>query len=264
MALLPPESSPVEAVSQTVGISVTTLERWRARDGGDEPVGAQRLVPGTRGCFAELDAARQWAGSFVHWYNNEHRHSGIGYVTPAQRHAGQDRALLSARHELYLQARRSNPRRWSGKTRDWTPITAVTLNPEQDTVIEPAASRNPLSSSTEAPAFPSRPDNARSTARNRGDGRRAARRVSMARMASTGPSPKGEPWHTQCLSVDQVINASPGARRHRRKQGRHAIRFRTGAISASPCPRLPGIPSRHRSAVRAALRASRPRASRRR
>jgi transposase len=28
--LLPPESSPVEAVSQTVGISVGTLERWRA------------------------------------------------------------------------------------------------------------------------------------------------------------------------------------------------------------------------------------------
>src|SRR4051794_30810818 len=28
--LLPPESSPVGAVSQTVGISVTTLERWRA------------------------------------------------------------------------------------------------------------------------------------------------------------------------------------------------------------------------------------------
>ena len=27
--LLPPESSPVEVVSQTVGISVATLERWR-------------------------------------------------------------------------------------------------------------------------------------------------------------------------------------------------------------------------------------------
>ena len=41
--------------------------------------------------FADLDAARQWAGRFVHWYNHEHRHSGIRYVTPAQRHAGQDR-----------------------------------------------------------------------------------------------------------------------------------------------------------------------------
>ncbi len=142
--------------------------------------------------FAELDAARQWAGSFVHWYNNEHRHSGIGDVTPAQRHADQDRALLSARHELYLQARRSNPRRWSGKTRDWTPITAVTLNPEQDTVIEPAASRNPLSSSSEAPAFPSRPDIARSTARSRGDGRRAATRSHAQRASAREHGEDGE------------------------------------------------------------------------
>ncbi len=44
--------------------------------------------------FADLDAARQWAGRFVHWYNHEHRHSGIRYVTPAQRHAGQDRTVL--------------------------------------------------------------------------------------------------------------------------------------------------------------------------
>ena len=51
--------------------------------------------------FADLHAARQWAGRFVHWYNHEHRHSGIRYVTPAQRHSGQDRGLLSARHALY-------------------------------------------------------------------------------------------------------------------------------------------------------------------
>ena len=61
--------------------------------------------------FAELDAAREWAADFVHWYNDIHRHSGIGYVTPAQRHAGQDRTLLATRHELYQRARRANPRR---------------------------------------------------------------------------------------------------------------------------------------------------------
>ena len=33
--------------------------------------------------FTELDAARQWAVRFVRWYNHEHRHSGIRYVTPA-------------------------------------------------------------------------------------------------------------------------------------------------------------------------------------
>jgi hypothetical protein len=38
---------------------------------------------------------------FVRWYNNVHRHSGVGYVTPSQRYTGQDRALLAARHELH-------------------------------------------------------------------------------------------------------------------------------------------------------------------
>ena len=79
--------------------------------------------------FADLGAARQWASCFVRWYNHEHRHSAIRYVTPAERHAGQDRALLAARHGLYEAARASNPRRWSGPTRDWTPIGACDPEP---------------------------------------------------------------------------------------------------------------------------------------
>lgn len=85
--------------------------------------------------FADLDEARAWAAHFVRWYNHEHRHSGIRYVSPAQRHAGDDTAILAARHELYLQARQRNPRRWSGATRNWTPIGVVTLNPERDAVV---------------------------------------------------------------------------------------------------------------------------------
>ena len=86
--------------------------------------------------FADLDAARAWAARFVHWYNHEHRHSGIRYVSPAQRHAGADSTILAARHDLYCQARERNPRRWSGATRNWTPIGAVTLNPERDCVVK--------------------------------------------------------------------------------------------------------------------------------
>jgi putative transposase len=70
--------------------------------------------------FADLDEARAWAGGFVRWYNVEHRHSGIRYVSPAQRHAGEDHAILAARHELYTRARERNPARWSGRTRNWT------------------------------------------------------------------------------------------------------------------------------------------------
>lgn len=86
--------------------------------------------------FADLDQARTWAAGFVHWYNVEHRHSGIRYVSPAQRHAGDDQAILAARHALYLQARQLNPARWSGGTRNWAHIAAVTLNPERDSVIK--------------------------------------------------------------------------------------------------------------------------------
>jgi putative transposase len=85
--------------------------------------------------FSDLDAARAWAAGFVHWYNVDHRHSSIRYVSPAQRHAGQDRDILEARHALYNRARESNPARWSRNTRNWTPINSVTLNPERDSVV---------------------------------------------------------------------------------------------------------------------------------
>ena len=85
--------------------------------------------------FADLEAARHWGAEFVRWYNVEHRHSGIRYVSPAQRHAGHDVTILAARRELYEQARQRHPARWSGNTRDWSPITVVTLNPERDATV---------------------------------------------------------------------------------------------------------------------------------
>jgi transposase InsO family protein len=85
--------------------------------------------------FATLDVARQWAHRFVHWYNFEHQHSAIRYVSPAQRHAGEDRPILARRHAVYLQARERYPARWSGRTRNWTPVEAVALNPERDQIV---------------------------------------------------------------------------------------------------------------------------------
>jgi putative transposase len=92
--------------------------------------------------FADLNHARSWAAGFVRWYNQDHRHSGIRYVSPAQRHDGEDQAILAARHALYNSARALNPARWSGPTRNWSPIGAVTLNPERD-CIAPTHAREP-------------------------------------------------------------------------------------------------------------------------
>jgi putative transposase len=80
--------------------------------------------------FASLDAARGWVNEFVRWYNHEHRHSGIRFVTPAQRHLGLDKAILAARKGVYEAARQQRPERWRGETRNWSPIAEVWLNPE--------------------------------------------------------------------------------------------------------------------------------------
>jgi putative transposase len=47
--------------------------------------------------FRTLNQAREWMARFVDWYNNEHLHSGIGYVTPQQRHDGSARVILEKR-----------------------------------------------------------------------------------------------------------------------------------------------------------------------
>jgi putative transposase len=84
--------------------------------------------------FASRDAARQWVTQFVSWYNTEHRHSAIRYVTPDQRHAGTDIAILARRKRLYERARQRTPGRWSGNIRNWAPVPTVVLNPEPTAV----------------------------------------------------------------------------------------------------------------------------------
>ena len=86
--------------------------------------------------FESLGDARAWVTQFADWYNNIHRHSQIGFVTPAQKHRGEDTSLMAKRKDVYEAAKKNNPSRWSGNTRKWEPIMAVTLNPEKQEVIE--------------------------------------------------------------------------------------------------------------------------------
>nr|WP_246455048.1 IS3 family transposase [Thalassotalea piscium] len=80
--------------------------------------------------FKSLGDARAWVRGFAQWYNNEHRHSRIKFVTPTQRHRGEDKAILAKRRELYSKAQENNPNRWSKGTRNWDEISEVELNPE--------------------------------------------------------------------------------------------------------------------------------------
>ena len=80
--------------------------------------------------FATLEAGRTWVERFIDWYNTEHRHSAIRYVTPAERHDGREAAILERRRHIYQAARKEHPERWSKQVRNWTPVATVRLNPD--------------------------------------------------------------------------------------------------------------------------------------
>ncbi len=81
--------------------------------------------------FFDLLAARTWVQGFVDWYNHEHLHSAINFVTPDQRHKGLDIQILAKRKQVYEQAKSNRPERWSGNIRNWKPVEEVYLNPEK-------------------------------------------------------------------------------------------------------------------------------------
>ena len=74
---------------------------------------------------------QRWVDAFVHWYNTEHLHSEIRFVTPDDRHYGRETAKLNKRKEVYEQARQKTPERWAQQTRNWEPVEIVRLNPER-------------------------------------------------------------------------------------------------------------------------------------
>ena len=87
--------------------------------------------------FDSLDDARQWVLAFSRWYNTEHRHSGIKYVTPEQRHLGLDVEILQQRQQVYESARQEHPERWAGGIKNWQHERQVQLNPDNQNRSKP-------------------------------------------------------------------------------------------------------------------------------
>tara|TARA_B100000965_G_scaffold175999_1_gene146783 strand:+ start:599 stop:1726 length:1128 start_codon:yes stop_codon:yes gene_type:complete len=115
--------------------------------------------------FASLEEARAWIASFVAWYNEDHRHSGIAFLTPAQRHAGQGPEILARRRAVYEEAKTANPNRWACSTRAWKEPDRVFLNPNDqvDTLEQkgqangPAVDPNPTASMSRRLALAGQP-----------------------------------------------------------------------------------------------------------
>ena len=83
--------------------------------------------------FKSVEAARTWVLTFTRWYNDEHKHSQLNFVTPNQRHTGEDKEILAKRHETMQRAKAQNPIRWgSQEVRDCEPVGPTTLNPVKE------------------------------------------------------------------------------------------------------------------------------------
>jgi putative transposase len=82
--------------------------------------------------FQSLLEAREWAHDFTAWYNDEHKHSSLKFVTPSQRHYGMAETCISRRKQLMDKAKRRYPERWGNReTRDWSLPDKVWLNPDE-------------------------------------------------------------------------------------------------------------------------------------
>lgn len=81
--------------------------------------------------FTDITAARAWVQGFVRWYNDEHLHSAIRFVTPSDRHSGREADVLAHRRSVYEFARTKRRERWARGVRNWSPVGVVYLNPEK-------------------------------------------------------------------------------------------------------------------------------------
>ncbi len=82
--------------------------------------------------FIDIEAAREWVLTFARWYNHKHKHSGLKFVSPIERHEGRDGKIMQQRERVYAAAKARHPNRWSGGTRSWVLPTFVCLNPERE------------------------------------------------------------------------------------------------------------------------------------
>jgi putative transposase len=65
--------------------------------------------------FGSQEDARSFCQMFFHWYNLEHRHSGIGFYTPADIHQGRAHLRQEKRAEVLDAAYSAHPERFVRK-----------------------------------------------------------------------------------------------------------------------------------------------------
>lgn len=95
-----------------------------------------KYSPKYPGRFESMQESEDFCFEFLNWYNAEHFHSGIEWLTPETVHYGQAENILKKRHQVLMEAYKTNPIRFNNKAPKLKELPeAVFINPPQTVQI---------------------------------------------------------------------------------------------------------------------------------
>jgi putative transposase len=107
-------SKSVAQLLADLGITKTHSRPYTANDNpySESQFKTMKYRPDFPERFDSVADARSWAREFFRWYNHDHRHSGLGLMTPATVHHGQAEAVRQQRQQVLLVAYAAHPERF--------------------------------------------------------------------------------------------------------------------------------------------------------
>lgn len=107
-------SKPVAHMMADLGVTKTHSRPYTSNDNpySEAQFKTLKYQPDFPERFGSIEDARAFLQKFMRWYNEEHRHSRIGLVTPAQRHSGEDQVVYERRQEVLRKFYEEHPERF--------------------------------------------------------------------------------------------------------------------------------------------------------
>jgi putative transposase len=129
-------SKPVAFLLADLGVTKTHSRPYTSTDNpySEAQFKTMKYRPGFPDRFCGIEEARGFCRPFFEWYNHEHRHSGIGLLSPAALHYGRAEMVQTARAEVLAAAYAAHPERFvRGAPRPPKVPTAAWINKPSET-----------------------------------------------------------------------------------------------------------------------------------
>lgn len=125
-------SKPVAFLLSDLGVTKTHSRPYTSTDNpySEAQFKTMKYRPGFPDRFATIEQARAFCRPFFLWYNQEHRHSGLGLMTPEAVHTERAQALHAHRSTVLAAAHAAHPERFVRGAPTPPPLpTQVWINP---------------------------------------------------------------------------------------------------------------------------------------